>query len=108
MKYHAHIYFEWQDEAKARLLARRASEDLQDRSVKLVGFHPAPVGPHPKGMFEMHFDRSALEKVKLYFLQEASSFRVLIHEDTGDDLADHTDGTLWLGRPLLLNFEFFD
>ena len=31
---------------------------------------------------------------------------VLIHPETGDDVADHTEQALWLGQKLELNIEF--
>jgi aromatic ring-cleaving dioxygenase len=31
---------------------------------------------------------------------------VLIHPETGDDVADHTVNALWLGERLALNIEF--
>ena len=31
---------------------------------------------------------------------------ILVHPETGDDVADHTKHSLWLGEKLQLNVEF--
>lgn len=33
---------------------------------------------------------------------------ILLHEDTGDDLRDHTEGTRWLGNELKLDLVWLE
>ena len=66
------------------------------------------VGPHPLPMMELHFQESTREEVIAWIKSEASKHSALIHEDSGDDFKDHTDGVYWIGQELLIDFSFFE
>jgi DOPA 4,5-dioxygenase len=40
-----------------------------------------------------------------WLMLSRAGFSVLVHPETGDDLLDHTDHALWLGRPLDLRLD---
>jgi aromatic ring-cleaving dioxygenase len=108
--YHAHIYFDPRERAAADRLRQRLSELKGVRefaSLVFVGeLREEPVGPHPKGQFEIHFREDALPQVR--GLLRATELTVLVHPLTDDDLADHTSLGQWLGEPLPLDLSVLD
>ncbi len=102
--FHVHIYFEPDTLERARLLAERAS--LMDL-FEFVKLHEQPIGPHPTGMIEAHFNQPSYHSVSDWVKANRGAFSALIHSDTGDDIKDHTDGIAWLGKELPLDFDFF-
>lgn len=103
--FHAHIYFDSDQQpeiAKLQQLARL------NTSFTLSKLHERPVGPHPKAMLELHFNDAGSESALAWLQANCLSFSVLIHQDTGDDLKDHTEGIRWLGETLPLDFSFFE
>jgi len=103
--FHIHIYFEENCLEAARTLSASAS---QVGLFELVKFHEQPVGPHSTGMIEAHFSEPAYPAVLEWAKANRGLFSVLIHQDTGDDHKDHTDGIHWLGKELPLKFDFFE
>lgn len=108
--YHAHIYFDPRERAAADRLRQRLSEVKGVRefaSLVFIGeLREEPVGPHPKGQFEIHFREDALPQVR--GLLRATELTVLVHPLTDDDLADHTSLGEWLGEPLPLDLSVLD
>lgn len=106
MKYfHAHIYFNPKDIEQARNMAEHARLSDLFESIKL---HERPIGPHPKGMIEIHFNELSYKSALPWIESYHELFSVLIHQDTGDDFKDHTDGIRWLGEKVTLDFNFFE
>ena len=66
-----------------------------------------PVGPHPLPMFEAWFASAHLDTVVRWILANRHQFSVLIHPLSGDDLADHRDHAIWIGKPLPLKLDIF-
>ena len=107
--YHAHIYFEPGERAAASRFHRRLSAAGRSGELALlfVGeLRDQPVGPHPKGQFEVHFREDALQQVVP--LIEATGLTALVHPLTDDDLADHTTLGQWIGEPLPLDLSVLD
>ncbi len=108
MNYHVHIYFDVQQKQKIELLIKKLLLELALLKIKFVCQHDKPVGPHIKPMVELNFQENAFPVLQQWLSQNVDDFSCLIHRDTGDDLKDHGEGFLWLGKPLPLNFEFFN
>ncbi len=104
-RFHVHVYFETNDLETARLWSERAR---LAGLFEFIHLHKRPVGPHPTGMIEAHFDESRHAAVVDWIGANRGNFSVLIHQDTGDDYTDHTEGILWLGKELPLDFKFFE
>src|SRR4051812_10736757 len=102
-RFHAHIYFESESLELARSLAGRAHLMGLFETVKL---HEQPIGPHPTGMVETHFSQPSYNSAIEWIASNRGSFSALIHQDTGDDFKDHTDGIRWFGTKLPLDFSF--
>jgi len=105
-KYHAHIYFSASEEALIQRV--HAAAQLKTQIMKTFRIVPYPVGPHPMGMFEVHFTESTKKEVLKWFEEHRQGLNVLIHIDSGDDYRDHTENVIWLGEKLPLDFSFFD
>ena len=101
MKYHAHIY--WENEAQ-RFEALNLRPALEQLGCKLGRIWDELVGPHPMAMYQINYD-STIQKDVENLLYKAK-LHILLHEDTGDDLRDHTENTRWIGRPLTLNIKW--
>jgi len=100
--FHAHIYFN----ADNRDVAARVREGLSQFEVQLGRWHDKPIGPHPQAMYQVAFLPSQFGKVVPWLMLHREALDILVHPETGDDLADHTKHSLWLGQKLELNVEF--
>ena len=103
-KYHIHIYFEPTLLESAKQLK---TEAVQSGLFEIVKLYENPIGPHPTGMIEIHFQELDYKNSYSWVEAHRRDFSVLIHEDTGDDFKDHTEGSVWLGKKKTLNFDFF-
>ena len=104
--YHAHIYFDLCDLELAELLFRKAS--VQKDILKTWKIYDREVGPHPKPMFELHFDETTREAVIAWLKSNIGDWSALVHEDSGDDYRDHTENHEWIGFELPIKFSFFE
>lgn len=104
-RYHLHIYFNNEALAEATVLESMALKSSLFDFVKLAEM---PIGPHPTGMIECQFDGKDFDRVLIWTEINRRTFSALIHEDTGDDIRDHTQDILWLGTEVKLNFDFFE
>ncbi len=100
-RYHVHVYFEPGELAFA---TRLRAEMGRRFGLPMGRIHQRPIGPHPKGMFQVIVPASGLRHVTGWLEQHRRGLDVLVHEDTGDDYRDHTVGARWLGRPQPLDF----
>lgn len=105
--YHAHIYFPSADTAAGGAYQDCVRERFGDL-VKVGRFHDHAVGPHPMAMFQVAFPAGHLEEVFGWLVAHREGRSILIHPITGNDLEDHRDHALWLGRQLPLNLEFLE
>ncbi len=103
--FHAHAYFKADDLREADHLARLARTEDYFKFVKL---YEKPIGPHPTGMVELHFDEPAHNSAVKWIEAHRGPMSVLVHEETGDDVRDHTEGIQWLGPKVSLDFGFFE
>ena len=98
--FHAHVYFDSETrETAARVRAAIASAF----DVRLGRWHDRPVGPHPKGMYQVAFARERFADLVPWLMLHREGLDVLVHPETGDDVADHRDHALWLGEKLTLD-----
>lgn len=105
MEYHAHIY--WQNQQQ-----RQTARDLRVRlSVLgcLVGSeHNKPIGPHRYPMYQAVYNSDNQTAVEQYLQENRGDLSILLHESINDDVRDHTEGATWLGRPLELDLIWLD
>jgi len=101
MHYHAHIY--WQNEAQ-RFEALHLRQPLQELGCQLGSIHDEPIGPHPSPMYQVNYNSNIADEVEELLYK--AKLHILLHEDTGNDVRNHTEGVRWIGRPLTLNIDW--
>lgn len=102
--YHAHIYFDPPQLARAQALAAQAQATFGAR----VGhFHLAPVGPHPRGSCQLTLAADAFGSFAGWAATERDGLTIFAHADTGDDWRDHTENVVWFGPSETLNLGIF-
>jgi aromatic ring-cleaving dioxygenase len=104
--FHAHIYY---DPAKSRGRAERLRERVAADfpQAKLGRWHDELVGPHPQSMFQIAFPAEMLAAFVPWLMLNRDDLVVLLHPETGNDLADHTTHAAWFGAVLPLRLESF-
>ena len=103
MNYHAHIY--WENESQ-RFEALHLRQPLQELGCHLGTIHDEPIGPHPMAMYQVNYNSSNSKDVENLLYK--AKLHILLHEDTGNDVRDHTEGVRWIGRPLDLNIKWLE
>jgi len=105
MHYHAHVY--WTNEAQ-RNQALHIRELLAQLGCNLGRVMDMPIGPHPLPMYQANYSSANQTAVEAMLEKEAQDLSILLHEDTGDDVHDHTEGVRWLGTPLELDIAWLE
>jgi aromatic ring-cleaving dioxygenase len=102
--YHAHVYFDAGTVDQARALRELATQALP---AQIGRFHEKPVGPHPKWSFQIAFPAADFDTVIGWLERHRDGLDVLVHGNTGDDLADHTTHAMWMGHAHTLDLSLF-
>ena len=97
-RYHAHIYLHPGQRAQVEALVGPLSPL----------WHDHPVGPHPLPMVTLRFNEAEREGLIRRIVPGLEGVSILIHEDSGNDLVDHTTGAEWIGAPVALDFTHFE
>jgi aromatic ring-cleaving dioxygenase len=100
--WHAHVYFGADSRDAAWALREVIATELAPR-VEIGRFHEKPVGPHPAWTYQLAFDATEFAHVVGWLSLNHGALDVLIHPNTGDELSDHRDGALWLGKSYTLD-----
>ena len=104
--YHAHVYFNTETKVTAAEL-RELLEDNFGDSIQLGRWHERPIGPHPHWSYQVAFMPELIGEILPYLMLNRSGLTILVHPETGNDLADHTEHAAWLGTSLPLNLKIF-
>ena len=101
---HAHIYY---DGRLTREQAARLREQVSAAfpSATLGRWHDAPVGPHPQSMYQIAFSADLLASFLPWLMLNRAGLTILLHPETGNDYADHTDHAIWFGEILPLRLD---
>lgn len=100
--YHAHIYYAPETRDRAARLRAAIERSFPTR---LGRWHDKPVGPHPISMYQVAFAVEEFPRLVPWLMLNRDGLRVLVHPETGNDYADHTDFALWLGEPVPLKLD---
>ena len=98
--YHAHVYYD--DASRADAAAVRNTLEARFE-VKLGRWRDQPVGPHPEPMYQVAFAPDQFDRIVPWLMLNRRRLTVFVHPVTGQDLEDHRDRALWMGRVLELN-----
>lgn len=100
--YHAHVYFDHETVDFASRLCKEVGERF---GFKVGRVHQKLVGPHTKWSCQIAFCPEAFDDFIPWLDDRRGGLSVLVHALTGDDLADHTKYTYWLGDSVEINLD---
>jgi DOPA 4,5-dioxygenase len=100
--WHAHIYFDTTRRDAAWALRELITAELGG-VIEMGRFHEKPVGPHPMWSYQLAFPAANFAQVVSWLALNHGTLDVFVHPNTDDELRDHRDSALWLGRSYALN-----
>ncbi len=100
--WHAHVYFDASSRDAAWALRETIAVELGGR-MELGRFHEKPVGPHPMWSYQLAIPAAGFSEVVGWLALNHGALDVFVHPNTGDELRDHRDCALWLGKSHTLN-----
>ena len=98
--WHVHVYYDPATRPSAEAVREGLAALFPDAT--LGRWHDQPVGPHSKGMFQVAFAADRMQAVLPWLMLERRGLTVLVHPETGHEVADHTAHAAWLGEMLPL------
>ncbi len=104
--FHAHVYYPDEDSRERAADLREQLDELFE--VELGRWRDRPVGPHPEPMYQVSFAPDQFDRIVPWLMLNRDGLSILVHPNTGDDVADHRDRPLWLGRKLELDIGFLE
>ena len=100
--WHAHVYFD--------LAQRDAAWALREIIVARFGavsemgrFHERPVGPHPMPSYQVAFAPAQFADIMPWLALNHGTLDLFVHPNTDDELRDHRDSALWIGKSYVLD-----
>ena len=103
--FHAHVYFDAASVEQARALCGAAAQRF---ALKLGRVHEKPVGPHPDWSCQLAFRPALFGELIPWLAMHRNGLVVFVHPISDNDLVDHRDRALWLGRSYTLNLAALD
>jgi DOPA 4,5-dioxygenase len=100
--YHAHIYYSPGTKPAAERLREAIGTQF---TVELGRWHDEPVGPHAVSMYQVAFAPGEFGRVVPWLMLNRAGLDILVHPQTGNSYADHTDHAGWLGAKLPLRLD---
>ncbi len=102
--FHAHVYYDVTTYSQAEKLCDAAGGMF---AVTVGHKHKKPVGPHPCWSCQLAFKPEEFGNIVPWLALNRHGLTVFIHANTGNDLKDHTEYTMWMGKVEPLNLEMF-
>lgn len=105
--YHFHLYYPLEKSmiAKATAILDKLAEEKPE--IPIGRIWDRPVGPHPIGSCQVTVESKNFSEMMEWFLENRKGLSLFIHPDTGNDLADHTDYVIWMGKEHPLKLDLF-
>jgi len=104
--FHAHVYYDGEETREIAAKIRLHVE--QNFNVVMGRWRDQPVGPHPRPMFQIAFQPVLFDQLVPWLMLNREGLTILVHPETGNDVADHRDFPLWLGEKLELDISFLE
>src|SRR5690606_18767593 len=102
--YHFHLYFN----SEQIPLATKIAHELRDLFGLSIGrVWDRPVGPHPVNSCQISVPRGQFEEVVIWLMEKRQGLDIFIHPEGDDDLIDHRDHIMWIGKSYELRLEIF-
>ena len=102
--WHAHVYFDATTRDSAWSF-RQAITERFGSVVRIGRFHERPVGPHPMWSFQIEIAPQDFAAIIAWLALNHGALDVFAHPNTGDELRDHRDSAMWIGRSYPLKLE---
>lgn len=93
--YHAHVYYDADSKAAATELREAIGARFE---VRLGRMHDRPIGPHPEWSYQVAFAPALFGSLIPWLALNRKGLTVFVHPETGDDVPDHSEHAIWLGR----------
>jgi len=106
-EFHVHVYFDLESRDSALRLRELLQKRVGDKLHYFGSLIDRPIGPHPIPMFEVNFRPEFFSDVVTFLMEHHGEHSILIHPIMGNDLLEHTEYAMWLGRQLPLKLEIF-
>ena len=100
LKFHCHVYFQLDETERAEALLGKIESAFGFRRGR---FHTNPIGPHIGGSCQVRFEQADFGSFVPWLMANRDGLTCFIHGLTGDDIIDHSDYVLWLGKEWPLN-----
>ncbi len=100
--FHAHIYYDAASKPVAEMLREAIGAQF---TVELGRWHDEPVGPHAVSMYQVAFAPEEFGRIVPWLMLNRAGLDILVHPQTGNGYADHTDHASWLGAKLPLRLD---
>jgi aromatic ring-cleaving dioxygenase len=100
--WHSHVYFDAATRDAAWALRERIEKEFD---IQMGRFHEKPVGPHPMFSYQVTVRNDQIGPMISWLVLNHGDLIVFSHPNTGQDLEDHRDRAVWVGKsvPLLLD-----
>ncbi|MBJ9967808.1 DOPA 4,5-dioxygenase family protein [Burkholderia seminalis] len=102
--WHAHVYFDAASRDAAWAL-RQVIDERFGAVIELGRFHERLVGPHPAWSYQIAFDAARFDEIVPWLVLNHGALDIFLHPNTGDDLRDHRDCAVWIGKSHGLNLD---
>ncbi|RXV68416.1 4,5-dioxygenase [Burkholderia stabilis] len=102
--WHAHVYFDAASRDAAWAF-RQVVDERFGAAIELGRFHERPVGPHPAWSYQIAFDAARFDEIVPWLVLNHGALDIFLHPNTGDDLGDHRDCAVWIGKSYALNLD---
>lgn len=100
--YHAHIYYAAETLEEARQLRQKAGDMF---GIDLGHLHERLVGPHMAWSCQLTVPKDRFGEIIPWLALNRGNLDFFVHPDTGNDLLDHTQHVMWLGKSYPLNLD---
>ena len=95
--WHAHVYFDAASRDAAWEFSKGVAAQFGDR-IEMGRFHERAVGPNPRWSYQIAFAPAEFSDVVGWLALNHGALDVFVHPNTDNELRDHRDCALWLGR----------
>jgi len=102
--WHAHVYFDAASRDAAWAFRERVAARFAS-AIAMGRFHERPVGPHPQWSYQMEFAPGRFAEVVGWLVLNHGALDVFLHPNTGDQLRDHRDSAVWIGKAYTLDLK---
>lgn len=104
---HAHVYFTPETREIADRFRSKIIAAFSDRT-QISRLIDRPIGPHPVPMFEIDFHSEIACELAPFMEDGREGLSILLHPVSDEEVKDHTERAVWLGKRLTLDVHFLE